>query len=181
MIYFTSDQHYNHSNIIKYCNRPYSSVDEMNMALISNYNSMVKLDDTVYHLGDFCYFHKIDQVISTFKRLNGKKHIILGNHDKIIAKNKEELLKSKVLETVSDILEVNLNNKQFIMHHYAQRVWNGSHRGTYHLFGHSHGKLPMHGKSVDVGVDSSHITGNIEYRPFSIYEVIEKLKDATFQ
>lgn len=79
-IYVCSDLHLDHKNIIQYCNRPYASVEEMNEALINNWNSVVKENDTVFFLGDFCLGKKED-IISFGKRLNGRKILITGNHD----------------------------------------------------------------------------------------------------
>ena len=55
MIYLSGDLHFNHSNIIKYCNRPFKNVEEMNRVIIDNWNALIKFDDTVYHLGDFAF------------------------------------------------------------------------------------------------------------------------------
>lgn len=81
-IWLTSDHHFHHSNIIKYCNRPFGSVEEMNEALVANWNSVVKSDDHVYHLGDFC-FGNVEKWNWCLEpgRLNGHIHLILGNHD----------------------------------------------------------------------------------------------------
>lgn len=78
MIYFTSDQHYGHKNIIEYTSRPYSSIEEMNEKLIDNFNSTVSPNDFTYHLGDFCLSKKHLPII---KQLNGSHHLITGNHD----------------------------------------------------------------------------------------------------
>ena len=79
-VYFTSDTHFGHENIIKWCRRPYSSVEEMNEKLIENWNSVVGPDDIVFHLGDFAFGGSglWKEVLS---RLNGKKYLIIGNHD----------------------------------------------------------------------------------------------------
>lgn len=81
-IYFASDHHFWHENILKYCNRPFGSVEEMNEALVSNWNSVVKPDDHVYHLGDFC-FGNVEKWNWCLEpgRLNGHIHLIMGNHD----------------------------------------------------------------------------------------------------
>lgn len=92
MIYITSDTHFSHKNIIKYCNRPFKNIDEMNYTLIQKWNEVVSEDDEVYHLGDFAFAQRTDENISyreTLKKylkcltstLNGKIHLILGNHD----------------------------------------------------------------------------------------------------
>lgn len=79
-IWLISDLHLNHRNIIEYCNRPFSSVEEMNRELIKNWNSVVKNSDRVFCLGDFCLSGK-DKVIELGNKLNGRKTLILGNHD----------------------------------------------------------------------------------------------------
>lgn len=81
MIWLTSDTHFFHRNIISYCNRPYADVDEMNEGLIANWNAVVAPDDEVFHLGDFA-FGAFTKVASIASRLNGNKHLILGNHDR---------------------------------------------------------------------------------------------------
>ncbi len=81
MIYFISDTHFNHKNIIKYCNRPFNSIEQMNEAIIKNWNNIVSNEDTIYHLGDFALGTK-ESIIDIVNRLNGKKYLIRGNHDK---------------------------------------------------------------------------------------------------
>ena len=92
--YITSDTHFNHSNIIKYCNRPFHDIYEMNQAIIDRWNSIVNDNDIVYHLGDFAfirrdnlelsYAQQLRQQIREFvDRLNGKIILIKGNHDKL--------------------------------------------------------------------------------------------------
>ena len=79
-IYLIADPHFNHKNIIKYCDRPFSSVDEMNQVLIKNWNNTVKKEDRIFVLGDFCLSGK-DKIIEIGRQLNGRKTLILGNHD----------------------------------------------------------------------------------------------------
>jgi len=79
--YFTSDTHFGHSNIIKYCNRPFKDAGEMDRALVSNWNELVKPEDTVYHLGDVA-FASPERTTHIVSNLNGHKILILGNHDR---------------------------------------------------------------------------------------------------
>ena len=78
--FFTSDTHFYHDNIIKYCNRPFKNVDEMNAILIDKWNAKVKKDDVIWHLGDFCFGGK-NNIKEIFPKLNGKINLVLGNHD----------------------------------------------------------------------------------------------------
>lgn len=80
MIYFISDTHFNHENIIKYCNRPFKDVKEMDYEILTNWNKKVKKDDTIYHLGDLALGDK-EEFFELSKNLNGKKYLIKGNHD----------------------------------------------------------------------------------------------------
>lgn len=151
-IFFSSDTHYSHANIIKYCNRPFSSVDEMNDSMIERWNSKVKSDDDAYIIGDFS-FGDINKSIEILKQLNGKITLIYGNHDKSVKKHQE--LHNKFYQCV-DYLELNINGQFIIMSHYAMLVWNKARYGSWMLHGHSHGtlKYPFECKILDVGVDS---------------------------
>lgn len=82
MIYFTADTHFGHRAIIELCRRPFSSVEEMNEALIANWNRRVRDNDTVFILGDFAYRADSSEVEMILKRLKGKKRLIVGNHDR---------------------------------------------------------------------------------------------------
>lgn len=151
-IWFTSDQHYHHKNIIKYSNRPFASVAEMNEAMIRNYNSVVMPHDNVYHMGDFgfCTIEQADQILT---RLNGRKFFIWGNHDKIMEKNPAMMKKHFVW--AKNMAEIKIGDTKVVLCHYAMRVWNRSHHGAVQLYGHSHGTLPddPNALSMDIGVD----------------------------
>ena len=79
-LWFTSDTHFNHENILKFCNRPFKDITEHDQKLIENWNSVISPDDTVFHLGDFC-FGNPQKVIEIRKQLNGHIYLIKGNHD----------------------------------------------------------------------------------------------------
>jgi len=79
MIYFTSDTHFGHDNVIGFCNRPFASTEEMNEVMIRNWNERVTGADTVYILGDM--FFRCNDAEDILKRLKGKKRLIVGNHD----------------------------------------------------------------------------------------------------
>lgn len=89
-IFVCSDSHFYHENIIKYCNRPYSSVDEMNADMIEKWNSVVGSDDIIIHLGDFCFGGK-EKIKNIFNQLNGKIDLVMGNHDKLKIKDYYEI------------------------------------------------------------------------------------------
>ena len=167
-IWFTSDTHFCHYNIIQYCNRPWSNAQEMNEGLIANWNSLVSENDDVYHLGDVG-IGRSNEIVSCLKRLNGKKYLIVGNHDHKIVKKPEF---ANEFEWIKNYHELNYSdngrNQFIIMCHYAFKVWNGSHRGSINLFGHSHGTLKEENMALDVGVDSHN------YYPIS-YDQIKQI------
>jgi calcineurin-like phosphoesterase family protein len=143
MYYFTADEHYYHKNIIKYCDRPFESLDEMHYELITRFNSMVKKDDITIHAGDFA-LTKPDLVNNVIKQLNGNHIFLKGSHDR--------WLKGR---SVNQIWEKRIDGILVIICHYCMRTWAASHYNSFHLYGHSHGKLEPIGKSWDIGVDNN--------------------------
>lgn len=116
-ILFCSDTHFHHKNVIRYSSRPFSSVEEMNEALINNWNKVVNPGDTVYHLGDFalCSLTQLEKILA---RLNGEIHIITGNHDKVILQNQAGLIATNRLKSVQQYLEFKYNNYHIVLFHY---------------------------------------------------------------
>lgn len=167
MTHFTSDTHFGHANIISLCKRPYVNVDEMNAALVDNWNSVVAPGDTVYHLGDFAFRAGPAKTKEILSQLNGQIKLIEGNHE-------EDLFEVYVahgapnVELRPPLEEIKIGKQSIVMCHYGMRTWNHDLRGVWHLYGHSHGGLPPMGKSVDVGVDSPDFPG---YRPISFDEL----------
>ena len=174
-IFFTSDQHFGHANVIKYAKRPFASVEEMDETMIANWNTVVARGDSVYVLGDFS-FHKIDRTRAIFDRLNGMKFLIRGNHDKNDQIH-DLFIWSKDLFTlkVSDA-SADRGTQNIVLCHYAMRVWPKSHYGAYQLYGHSHGSLPddPNARAIDVGVDAHAFT------PISYDRVKEIMSKKTF-
>lgn len=179
MIYFIADTHFFHSNIIKYCRRPFADIEAMNNALIQNWNTTVRSDDEVYILGDFA-FQKADKVHHLAKRLAGKKYLIRGNHDKFL---KDYASYEDDFVWIKDYSELSACGRKFVLFHYPITEWAGYYHDAIHCYGHVHNgavaqgtieqlekmeKKPymLPGRSVNVGVD---VTG---FRPISIYEVI---------
>jgi calcineurin-like phosphoesterase family protein len=148
--FFTSDLHFFHKNVIKYCNRPYASVEEMNEGLISNWNADVKKHDIVYIIGDvfFCGTAAAEKIL---QRLNGEKRLIYGNHDKMIRKSK--LLQS-YFTILPDLYSENIDGIQVYMCHFPFMTWDKN-NGSFMLHGHSHGQIPFDPtvRRLDVGVD----------------------------
>lgn len=159
MIWFTADTHFGHENIIRYSKRPFANAAAMDEALIENWNRCVRPGDDVWHLGDFA-MSSARPVSYYLKRLNGRVHIIWGNHDDKMARVVKHLFAS-----AQEMKYLRHAGEKITLYHYAQRVWRNSHHGAWHLFGHSHGMLPNFHRSMDVGVDAQN------YRPVSFEEV----------
>jgi calcineurin-like phosphoesterase family protein len=158
--WFTSDTHWAHSNIIKYCNRQFKTVEEMNITLITNINKAVGTNDILYHLGDWS-FGKVENAIEFREAINCHNiHLILGNHDE---RNYEKSEFRNLFTKIDRLREINVHGQKITLCHYALKVWNKSHRGAWHLYGHSHGSLPddLNSLSFDCGVDC------FNYRPIS--------------
>ena len=144
---FSADYHLGHSNIIKHCNRPFSSVEEMDEAIVNNHNKVVGPDDVFIHAGDFCLFKSYDRVMKNYiNRLNGHKVFLMGSHDKWLSK----------CDNIRDIWKGEVNKRYVVVCHYLMRIWPLSHYGSWHLYGHSHGKATHleEGKQLDIGIDS---------------------------
>lgn len=134
MIYYTSDLHFDHANIIQHCNRPFKSVEEMNSTLIKNWNRKISANDTIYIVGDMFFYEKspIEAILSS---LNGQKHLIIGNHDKQWIK-KFDL--SLYFESVDNLKEIRDNGKKITLCHYPMMTWNNVAKGAFLVYGHIH-------------------------------------------
>ena len=168
MIYYTSDLHLCHHNIIKLCGRPYSNVDEMNTDLIERWNAKVKPTDTVYILGDM-FFKQQDSkyVTQTLLKLNGEKILITGNHDQFL-----KVLGNvyRYFKDVTAYMKIFDEGRQVILFHYPIEEWDGFYRGSYHLYGHVHnneGELLEIKNRFNVGVDVN------EFEPKTLDELIQ--------
>lgn len=162
-IFFTADLHLNHKNIIKYSSRPYADVDEMNEAIIANWNAVVTPADLVYLLGDVAFQHP-KKAVSLLNRLNGTIHLVRGNHDGNLLDTEEC---RKRFAKVSDLMEIRVpdsdarNGRQLVvLCHFPMLTWNKAHHGAWHLHGHSHGTLKTcdtcsQARRMDVGMDTN--------------------------
>lgn len=168
MIYFTADTHFGHFKIINHAGRNFTTAEEMDEALIKNWNSIVKKRDTVYFLGDFS-FTTAEKTKSIYSMLNGnKKYFIAGNHDK-----EKFISRTTGFEILQPITRISLSQKNFVLCHYPILSWPGKGKGALHLHGHSHGKLNHREYNLrhimDVGMDARGL------KPVSLDEILEEL------
>ncbi len=179
-LWFTSDTHYSHKNICRgtttWLNPPrvrdFDTLDQMNAAIVNNINSCVGQDDILFHLGDWSFggFEKIAEF--RYRVVCQNIHLILGNHDHHIEKDREGV--SALFSSVSQyaMIEVSYANADkfyAVLMHYPIASWHDMGKNVYHLHGHVH--LPPHqkvamGRAMDVGLD-----GITEFRPYEIREV----------
>lgn len=133
--YITSDLHFGHKNIIKYENRPFNSVEEMDKAIINMWNKTVEKDDLVYILGDFSWYkgQKTNEILN---QLNGKKILVIGNHDENFLNDKD--FDRKLFEEICYYKEIQKHKTKIVMSHYPIISWNGKLNGAFHLYGHVH-------------------------------------------
>ena len=133
-VFFISDLHLGHENILQYDNRPYKDLDEMHNDIIEKWNSVVKTDSTVFYLGDFCMKFS-EQIVELLKSLNGTIHFIMGNHDRfnqIKGFNRFEIITPMLSVLISDS-DARGRYQQIEMCHFPLLVWNKHHKGSWHL------------------------------------------------
>lgn len=183
-IFYTSDLHLGNSNIIGYENRPWETVEEMDTGLIGNWNQVVGRNDEVYVLGDFC-FKGASKAIQYLENLNGKIHLIGGNHDHFISQQSFELYVARQLNALchSGKYDPHIVREGWYKHmmdgehevvlcHFPILYWDGQDdRRSLHLYGHMHSRPGMqhpHPDAFNVGVDVNN------YRPVSLEELLER-------
>lgn len=162
-VFFTSDLHFNHGNIIKYCNRPFldehdkavkdsgdhyfndlklslDSIRIMNDNLINNWNKTVPNNGVVFHLGDFGFFHD-NKIVDIINKLNGKIYFVKGNHDQSLEKLYRDMNYFKLDEKVGwlrDYHTLSIDRQNIVLFHYPIYLWDRKHHGSWHLNGHEH-------------------------------------------
>ena len=187
MIFFTSDHHFYHANVIKYCARPFTTVEEMNEALVKNWNETVGSDDTVYCLGDFSMAFRSVELYT--RRLNGTKYLVPGNHDFCHSYHKKSRNEDKRKEwikkyedngwivlpeqTTLDLPEIGAVN---LCHHPYILIdarddkylkWRPNDDGKWLLCGHVHEKWRVVDKMINIGVDQW------DFKPVSVEQIQE--------
>ena len=174
-LFFTSDTHFGHRNIIKYCERPFSCIEEMDDALIANWNRVVGKDDIIFHLGDFAMGGSAEWN-RLLHKLNGRIYLILGNHDmKTIGAGFSRL------EGVAMQMLINVKGQRIYLNHYPFLCYGGAYRNTWQLYGHVHTGPANRGLDAprlkmmlptqyDVGVD------NNNYIPVSFEQVKRSIR-----
>ena len=175
--FFLSDPHFNHANILKYDNRPFENISVHDRTIIENWNRVVTPKDDVFLLGDFVFGRREDAA-KYWWQLNGRKHVVHGNHDKAL----KEFCKHEEIPCVG-YMEIKIRDEEtsrkwrdIVLCHYPIAEWNKAHHGAYHLYGHTHGnswydrEFQSKYRCMNVGAPC------IDYTPISYAEIKEKLK-----
>ena len=176
-VFFTSDLHIGHENILSFCNRPFTNISDMNKALIGNWNSVVGKDDIVFNLGDMIWRRDEYTYKTLYESLNGFKYHILGNHDK------QMNTKIDNVKLLSDIVLLSIDDEYyFYLSHFPLMTWSRRENGYANLHGHIHlhdgmrhnmdSTLPFHYNQLDVGVDNSKPT---RFYPMELEDVLREL------
>lgn len=168
MLWFTSDTHFFHANIIKHCSRPFEDRKTMNAVLVQKWNSRVRPEDDVWFLGDFSFGSRSASK-AIFDRLNGNKHLVWGNHDPRQVRTRSfgwKSVQSEAFLRVGGAVTLHL-------YHYPIEDWRGKFEvDALHLHGHSHGtarKVPLR---LDVGVDCH------DFEPISMDRVLHLARES---
>lgn len=191
--WFVADTHFGHANIIRYSKRPFVDVDAHDAQLVDNWNAHVRPGDDVFHLGDFAYRNR-ESALGLLERLNGTVFLIEGNHDSVAHQIRGHFAWCDKVKLIK------VGERRIFLSHYAHRVWEHSHHGAWHLYGHSHASLPddPESLSIDVGVDNTAVrlgvpelygSGSIpdaglqpaDYRPIHFDEVDALMSRKTFR
>ena len=176
-VWFSADLHLNHKNILGYCDRPFSSIEEMDETLINNWNSVVSSKDQVYFLGDLALGNH-SKVTSYLDQLNGRIYLQEGNHDRTWFS--KGFVDSRI-SILPPLYNLNINKQLFVLCHYPLSTWLRSYHGSINLHGHCHGNIgrinesedrvipadKKRGKRIDVGVDCWN------YFPVSLEKILD--------
>lgn len=185
-IWFTSDCHFGHENILEYTNRPYSNINEHDEGIITNYNNKVQQGDLCYFLGDMFFGCSTQKARDYMSRMRGTKVLIKGNHDK----NKDIWYYDIGFDVVLEGARIRLGQKIVHLSHYPYRApWykrmmfffnnrkkhlyksrkyrNLNDDGSYLLHGHTHLSRKINGRAIHVGLDAW------ECKPVSATEILE--------
>lgn len=136
MILYTADLHFGHRSVIRFDNRPFADVDEMDHALIQLWNQKVNQDDHVYIIGDFAYRNEKSEEWY-LRQLKGHKHLIIGNHDQKLLENPAAV---SYFESIDKMMHICDNGTHICLCHFPIAEWNGFYKGHSHIYGHIHNR-----------------------------------------
>jgi calcineurin-like phosphoesterase family protein len=157
-LFFTADTHFGDHRTINIHRRPFATAQEMDEAIVANWNAVVGAQHEIWHLGDFA--RRSGDVPDLLARLNGTKHLVRGNNDGPATGEADGW------QSVQDYAELTVDGVLLVLCHYPFRSWNGQHRRSINLHGHSHGRLKAIPRQFDVGLDAR------GFRPIGLAELV---------
>lgn len=168
-IFFTSDTHFGHKNLLHLGRgRPFSSIEEHDEALVDRWNERVQPQDRVYHLGDFAFANR-DRTEEILDRLKGQIHFVRGNHDSGMDRFASRFA------SYQQYKEIRVEGQRIVLFHFPVASWHKAHHGSWHLHGHCHGNFQApNGPMADVGVDCW------DFAPVAYEEIAEALSTKTW-
>lgn len=168
--WFTSDLHFFHKNILRYCaaSRPFDTIEDMNAELVRQWNAHVSPQDTVWILGDVS-FGAVEPTVEILNQLKGRKQLIRGNHDYKMMRHAEF---RECFVSIDHYREFRHEGVLICLMHYPIASWNERNHGSFMLHGHSHGQpTGLTGRILDVGVDTNGL------KPYNLKELYNSLKN----
>lgn len=171
MNWYIADMHLGHTNVLRFDNRPFENIEVMNDVLVENWNHKVVENDDIWIVGDFCYRSGNDP--SYFLRqLKGKKHLIVGNHDRATLNSKNALKHFVSIERIDYVKD---SNKDVVMCHYPIAEWHGSRHGAIHIYGHIHSRVEdetfKYMSQIENALNAGCMINN--YEPVNLLELID--------
>lgn len=169
--FFTSDNHFSHKNIHKFCpnTRPDADWNVMDEKMIRQWNYQVQPEDTVWALGDF-FFGDGKTSKNIMRRLNGHKNLVYGNHDQVI---RGDAHLQSMFESIHEYKEIKINGEMLVLFHYPIQEWNKMHHGAIALYGHIHDKISgVPGRVLNVCVDSPEMNNGVPYALYRAEDVL---------
>ena len=180
-LFFTSDTHFYHNNIIRFVKRPFEDQLHMNEELIKLWNATVPEDGIIFHLGDFAFTSSVPKIQDIVQRLNGEIHFILGNHDYQNRLDREII--TNMFASHHDLYEIRVEDEEIgepqflILCHYPLLTWNKKERGSWNLHGHIHSgpRSTASERGLNVGLQYDVGVDNNNFRPISYEDVKVKI------
>ena len=183
MRYYTADPHYAHEGVLEFCNRPFATVKDHDDCLVDEVNEIVKPEDELFILGDFCWSNGYRKPGHFLQRIKCRTvHLVWGNHDREnYRQNFSTAEDVRVLKLAEQITPNGQSSIQLFLSHYPHAFWPASHHGSLHLYGHCHDQreatldaMSPGRRSMDCGVDTAkRLLGR--FRPFSEIEILNLL------
>lgn len=165
--FYTADPHFGHESVIKFCGRPFGSVDEMDATILQNYQRAMSRSDDLWIIGDFAFAKEPEKekLRKMLRSIPGRKHLVTGNHDRPWVRRLTEW------SSVHDFIEIKEDGQRISLCHYPLLTWPGIRHGALHLFGHVHNNWQGSKGAINVGVDV------FDFKPVRLFDIRKRNAD----